>query len=190
MLSFCCSLAYIVTTTCTWWSVWDVSFGADVILNLSSWSRLGSTLSLLRSAMFTLRWVIIFFWDNDLSSNIKSSLGNLNVLGFLFTTTLGFTDFSLIGDGVFIGNNNILSTNLSLGTSRFWSELSIITTSFSTWELYVNTFSKYWTRWNDFSTSTTNINSLKFGGSDGGNKKSNNEFHGIINLYFKLVVML
>ena len=182
MLSFLCSLAstYVVTTNCTWRSVWDISFSADIVLNLSSWSRLRSTLSLLGSAVFTLRWIIIFFWDNNLSYNIKSSLGNFDILGFFLTTALSFTDFSLISDSVFIRNNNILSTNLSLWTSRFGSELSIITTSFSSWELYVDSFSWYTANWNDLFTST--INSFESGCSNGGDKESNNEFHRVINL--------
>ena len=180
MLSFLCSLACtnVVAAACTWRSVWDISFGTDIVLNLSSWSRLRSTLSLLGSAVFTLRWIIIFFWDNDLSYNIKSSLGNLDILGFFFTTALSFTDFSLISDSVFIGDNNILSTNLSLWTSRFRSELSIITTSFSTWELYVDSFSWYSANWNN--SFTTTFDRLKSGCSNGSDKKGNNEFHGVI----------
>ena len=180
MLSFSLSCTYFVAATCTCRSVWDISFSTDVVLNLSSWSRLRSTFSLLGSAVFTLWWIIIFFWDNDLSYNIKSSLGNLDILGFFFTTALSFTDFSLISDSVFIGDNNILSTNLSLRTSRFGSELSIITTSFSTWELYVDSFSWDTANWNNFFTST--IDGFKSGCSYGGDKKSNNEFHGVINL--------
>ena len=133
MISFSCSNSTRWTAyACAWRSIRDISFSTYVILYLSSWSRLRCSFSFLRCAMFTFRWVIIFFWDNDLTTNIKSSLCYLNILGFFFTTALSFTDLSLISNSVFIGNNDVLSTNLSLWASRFWSELSISTWSFST----------------------------------------------------------
>ena len=131
MLYFYSVIAACITWSLVtiWRSIWDVSFSTYIVLNLSSWSALRSTFTFLFSAVFSLGWVVIFFGHRNWTTDVECSLCTLNILSLLITTALSFTDFSLISNSVFIRDNNVLSSNLSLRTSRFRSKLCKFTVS-------------------------------------------------------------
>ena len=107
----------------------NVGSGAQVALNLSSRSRLGGTLAVLVGAVLGLRLVLVALVDGDGTLDFEGSLGDLLLGGLSLTLALGLTDLSLVGDGVLIGDHNLLSADLGLGTSGLGGELGVGTGS-------------------------------------------------------------
>jgi hypothetical protein len=115
-------------------SAGNVSSGAEVVLNLSSGSRLGGTLTVLGSAVLGLGLVVVGLGDGDGTGDVESSLGDLALLGLSITVALGLADLSLVGHGVLVGDDDLLSADLGLGTSGLRGELGVSTSSVGTGE--------------------------------------------------------
>lgn len=120
-------------------SAGNVSSGAEVVLHLSSGSGLGGTLTVLRSAVLGLGLIVVRLSDGDGTADIEGSLGEGALLGLSVTAALGLADLSLVGDGVLVGDDDLLSTDLGLGASGLGGELGISTSSLGTGEDGVGT---------------------------------------------------
>ena len=120
-------------------SAGNVSSGAKVVLHLSSGSGLGGTLTVLRSAVLGLGLIVVRLGDSDGTADIEGSLGEGALLGLSVTVALGLADLSLVGDGVLVGDDDLLSTDLGLGASGLGGELGISTSSLGTGEDGVGT---------------------------------------------------
>jgi len=118
----------------SWACAWDVGFGTYIVANLGSWSGLWCTFSFLAWAVLSFWLIVVFFEDRDWSWNIEGSFGNLLFLGWVLSSWLGFTNFSLISHGVFIWDNDVLGSNLCLWSSWFWGKFSEWSSSWLGWE--------------------------------------------------------
>ena len=140
----------------SWWAcAWDVGFSTYVVANLGSWSGLGSTFSFFVWAVLSFWFVVVFFEYWDWSWDIEGSFGDQLFLGRALSFALGFTYFSLISNGVFIWDDNVLGSNLGLWSSWFRGKFGKWSRSWCSWEdgiLWSNASSSwflnaYWNNW-------------------------------------------
>ena len=113
---------------------WDIGLGALVVLDLGSGSGLGSTFSVFACGVLSLGWVVVFLWYADGSGDIEGSLGNFTVLLLVGSSHGGFGNLSLVGDGVLVWDDDVLGTDLGVGSSGLGGELGVSTGSLLTTE--------------------------------------------------------
>ena len=89
--------------------------------------------------MLGLGLIVVRLSDGDGTADIEGSLGEGALLGLSVTAALGLADLSLVGDGVLVGDDDLLSTDLGLGASGLGGELGISTSSLGTGEDGVGT---------------------------------------------------
>ena len=107
----------------------DISLGAAVVLNLSSGAGLRGTLAILGSTVLGLALVVVGLVNGDGTGDLEGSLSDLALLGLRLAVALGLRNLSLIGDGVLVGDDDVLSTDLSLGAGGLGGELSVSTSA-------------------------------------------------------------
>ena len=172
------SSAWVTGGTCAW----DIGLGADVVLDLGSGSGLGSTFSIFAGGLLSLGWVVVFLSDADWTVDVEGSLGDLAVL-FLVVSSGGWLgDLSLIGNGVFVWDDDVLGTDVSVRSGGFGCEFSISSCSLGRCEVSVLV--------TEIITGTVlsattvlllllaaSWLALKWDGGDHSDEGSNNEFH-------------
>jgi hypothetical protein len=165
---------------------WDIGLGADVVLDLGSGSGLGSTFSIFACGVLSLGWVVVFLGDGNGTVDVEGSLGDLAVLFLVVSSGGGFGDLSLIGNGVFVWDNDVLGTDVSVRSSGLGGQLSVGTGSLGSGEFGVlRSEAVSWTvwstsavlllwRWACWGTSTV---VLEGDGGDSSDEGGDNEFH-------------
>jgi len=78
--------------------------------------------------------VVVRLGDSDGAADIEGSLGKGALLGLSLTVRLGLRDLSLVGNGVLVGDDDVLGTDLGLGASGLGGELGVSTSSLGTGE--------------------------------------------------------
>lgn len=79
--------------------------------------------------MLGLALVIVGLVNGDGTGDLEGSLGDLALLGLSLAVALGLRNLGLIGDGVLVGDDDVLSTDLGLGTGRLGGELGVSTSA-------------------------------------------------------------
>ena len=85
----------------------------------------------------TLGGVVVLLRHADGSVDVEGSLGNFAVLFLVGTSGGGFGNLSLVGDGVFIWDDDVLGTDIGVGSSGLGGELGVGTGSLGSGELGV-----------------------------------------------------
>ena len=91
--------------------------------------------------MLSLGLVVVGLVDGDGAADIEGSLSNLALLRLSLTAALGLADLSLVGHGVLVRDDDLLSTDLGLGTGGLGGKLGVSTSSVGTGEGGIKTSS-------------------------------------------------
>lgn len=104
-------------------------------MNLGSSSGLGGTLAVLAGGVLALGGVVVFLGHADGSVDVEGSLGNFAVLFLVGTSGGGLGNLSLVGDGVLVWDDDVLGTDVGVGSSGLGGELGVGSGSLGAGEL-------------------------------------------------------
>jgi hypothetical protein len=92
---------------------------------LGSGSGLGDTFSVLAGGVLSLGGVVVLLGDADGTVDVEGSLGDLAVLLLVGSLGGGLGNLSLVGDGVLVWDDNVLGTDVGVGSSGLGGEFGV-----------------------------------------------------------------
>jgi hypothetical protein len=95
---------------------------------------LGSTLTILAGGVLSLGGVVVLLGHADGSVDVEGSLGNLAVLLLVGSSGGGLGNLSLVGHGVLVWDDDVLGTDVGVGSGGLGGELGVRSSSLGTAE--------------------------------------------------------